>query len=308
MKRTNIWQYLVLTVLLMMTSCNQDYLDEYMVDDKIYLNEAGLKTPAVFNWGTYTHDLYVIKGGKGFQGAQVKLVIDETLLADYNSANGTSYEIMPQECYELKEAQISFGKEDYRKSFKIDFNPETILNLGNETSQYALPCRMEILNNSIEAAEEDRMVTILVPDVKQPYLKLGNSGLMKPGTSFVPSSDDEYVFYTKVRTNYHNQWDLTYTLEVDAAALAAYNEANGTSYKLLPEAAYEFNKTFWKVPAKWDEQYVEVKLKKQGLTNQNGENMFGEYILPIRLSSVSMHGIDPNANLLLYVVSFAEES
>lgn len=306
MRRTNIGYYLILTVLLIMTSCNQDYLNEYMVDDKIYLNEAGLITPAVFNWGTYTQDVYVIKGGKGFQGAQVKLVIDETLLADYNTANGTSYKLMPEECYALKEAQLSFGKEDYRKTFKIDFNPEAILKLESE-SLYALPCRMEILNNSIEAAEEDKMTTILVPNVKQPYLKLANSGIMKPGAAFVPSSDDEYVFYTKVQTNYHNQWDLTYTLEVDAAALTAYNKANNTSYKLLPEAAYEFNKTFWKVPAKWDEQYVEVTLKKQGLVDPNGKNLFDEYVLPIRLSSVSMHGIDPDADLLLYVVTFAEK-
>lgn len=131
---------------------------------------------------------------------------------------------------------------------------------------------------------------------------------MKPGSSFVPSSDDEQVFYTKVTTNYHNQWDLTYTLETDLSALKAYNEAHNTSYKLLPEAAYEYNKSFWKIPAKWDEQYVEVKLKKQGLISENGENLLGDYILPIRLATVSMHGINPDANLLLYVVSFAEDN
>ena len=116
----NIYSYLLWFMLLVMSSCNQDYLNEYMVEDKIYLNEAGLNTPTIFNWGTYTYDLYVIKGGKGGQGAKVRLVVDETVLSDYNKTNGTSYKMMPKGGYVLKDAELSFGKEDYRKAFKID--------------------------------------------------------------------------------------------------------------------------------------------------------------------------------------------
>lgn len=301
----NIYNYFVGLMLLVMLSCNQDYLNEYMVEDKIYLNEAGLNTPAIFNWGTFTYDLYVIKGGKGLQGAKVRLVVDETVLSDYNKANGTSYEMMPESGYVLKETELSFGKDEYRKSFKIDFDPETILSWDVEAEkQYVLPCRMQIVDNSIAAADEAKMSVVLCPKVNEPYVGFSNPGLMSPGTSFVPSSDDESLFYTKVQTNYHNQWNMTYTLEVDPKALDAYNKANETDYKLLPEVAYEFNQSFWEIPEKWDEQYVEVKLKKNGLISENGEKMFGKYILPIRLASVSMHKIDPNADLLLYVVTF----
>lgn len=305
MKRNRIIQYLSLAVLLFVSACSQEYLDEYRVDDKIYLNESGLNTPTVFNWGTYTHDVYVIKGGKGFQGAHVKLVIDEAKLSEFNASNGTSYKIMPDNCYAIKVSELTFGKEDYRKSFQIEFNPEALLQLAND-AQYVLPCRMEILDHSIEAADSSKMFALLSPTIQQPYLRLKDTGLMKPGASFVSGSDDEYVFYTKVVTNYYNQWDLTYTLETDATALAAYNQAHSTSYKLLPEAAYEYNRSSWNVPKKWNEQYVEVKLKKRGLISENGENLFGDYVLPIRLASVSMYGIDPGANLLLYVVSYSE--
>lgn len=306
MKRDLIY-CLTCAVLLLTSSCDQDYLNEYMVDDKIYLNEPGLTAPTIFNWGTYTHDLYVIKGGKGLQNARVKLVIDEALLSEYNQVNGTSYQVMPSDCYAAKISELTFGKGDYRKSFQVDFHPDILLNLEESGTQYALPCRMEITDHSIEAAEERKMFAILTPKVKQPYLRLKDSGLMKPGASFVPSSDDESVFYTRVTTNYHNQWNLAYTLETDSEALNAYNTAHHTSYKLLPEGAYEYNQSFWKIPAKWDQQYVEVKLKKRGLISESGENLYGNYILPIRLATVSMHGIDPHNNLLLYVVSFAED-
>ena len=259
----------------------------------------------IFNWGTYTYDLYVIKGGKGFQGAKVRLTVDETVLSDYNKVNGTSYKMMPKEGYALKETELSFGKEDYRKAFKIDFNPEIILSWDKKAdNQYVLPCRMQIIDNSIVAADETKMSVLLYPKVSEPYLKFSNPGLMSPGASFVTSSDDEFLFYTKVQTNYYNKWDMTYTLKVDSKALDSYNKENGTDYKLLPEAAYEFNKSFWIIPAKWDEQYVEIKLKKSGLISDSGENLYGKYILPIRIASVSMHKIDPNADLLLYVVTF----
>ena len=51
-------------------------------------------------------------------------------------------------------------------------------------------------------------------------------------------------------------------------------------------------------------KYVEIKLKKSGLISDGGDNLFGKYVLPIRIASVSMHKIDPDADLLLYVVTF----
>ncbi|MFQ9020463.1 MAG: DUF1735 domain-containing protein [Parabacteroides merdae] len=115
----NIYSYLLWFMLLVMSSCNQDYLNEYMVEDKIYLNEAGLNTPTIFNWGTYdlTMICMYIKEAREGQGAKVRLVVDETVLSDYNKTNGTSYKMMPKGGYVLKDAELSFGKEDYQKGF-----------------------------------------------------------------------------------------------------------------------------------------------------------------------------------------------
>lgn len=306
-------QYIIkiLNLLLIVTgtlSCSEDFMDHNIVDDKVYLQQSGFSETAIFNWGTYSYNLAVIKSGKGMQGAQLKLAIEDSILVNYNEANNTSYKMLPENCYSIKTSEISFSDKDYRKSFVVDFIPEEITKLQNNSEDtYVLPCQMLILNNSIGAADEEKMSTILSPVIKQPYLKLVNTGLFLPGLSLSPSSDEMQLIYNKIETNYPNQWNLTYTLEIDPTILTNYNEANETSYKLLPEEAYELNTSDWKLRPNETEQYFTIKVKTAGLVSNDGKYMFGEYVLPIRLATVSIHGINPEANTLLYPVIFQEE-
>ena len=45
-------------------SCDE-YRDADELDDQLYLQKSGLLEAKVFNWGTFTYELPVIKSGKG---------------------------------------------------------------------------------------------------------------------------------------------------------------------------------------------------------------------------------------------------
>lgn len=308
MKRNIIKILNLLLIILGLMSCSEDFMDHNMVDDKVYLQQPGFNETAIFNWGTYTHNLTVIKSGKGKQGAQLKLVIEDSILANYNEANKTSYKMIPDNCYEIKTSEISFSEADYRKSFIIEFNPEAITELHKKSEEkYVLPCQMLILGGSIEGIDAKRMSTILSPIIEQPYLELINTGLFLPGLSISPASDEVQMIYNKIEVNYPNKWDLTYNLEIDPTILSDYNEVNNTSYKLLPEEAYELNPSDWKLRPNETEQYFTIKVKMAGLISNDDKYLFGQYVLPIRLATVSMHAINPEANTLLYPVIFQEK-
>lgn len=308
MKRYIYIIFSLFLIYIVFTSCSDDYLNHSMVNDKIYLNSPGFNETNVFNWGTFTYDLVVVKGGKGMQNAQLKLAVEDSILTNYNEKNNKNYKLLPDNCYLLKTSELSIGKEEYQKSFQIEFNTEALTELQKNTDDiYVLPCQMLILNNSIEIADKNKMTTIIAPIVKQPYLELANPGLYLPGLSMSAKDDDILMVHSMVKTNYYNEWDLTYTLEIDPTALVKYNEENGTSYKLLPEAAYEINSSNWKLRPKEVEQYFEIKIKKTGLVSEDGKNMYGEYVIPVRLSSVSIHGINPDANVMLYPILFQVE-
>lgn len=299
-----IIQLLSLSLLLLSTACEDNRMN-YMVDDQIYLLNPGFNETDIFNWGDFTYNLYVIKGGKGRQGASVEFQVNETLLTEYNAANGKNYKLLPAEYYTIINKQISFGAEDYRKSFQIKFDTEAISQLQTTSADtYVLPCQMSILNATIETADPTRMNSMISPVVKEPYLQLQDIGLLSTACMLAPEGIDEQLIYSRVQTNYYNDWDLSYTLEIDPSLIEAYNRDHGTTYKLLPEATYEFDKSTWNIPAKRDDQYIKINIKKKGVILSEDEYLFGDYIIPIRLATVSKFGINKDRSTLLYPVTF----
>ena len=100
-----------------LVSCTE-FRDAGELADQLYLQKSGVAEATVFNWGTYTYKLPVIKSGKGNHAASVRLTVDETLIDEYKTANPedtTIYMMLPENCYTLKESSLSFAVEDTRK-------------------------------------------------------------------------------------------------------------------------------------------------------------------------------------------------
>lgn len=299
-----IIQLFSLSLLLLSTACEDNRMN-YMVDDEIYLLNPGFNETNIFNWGDFTYNLYVIKGGKGQQGANVEFNVDETLLVEYNTAHGTTYKLLPAEYYKVVNNKLSFGAEDYRNSFQINFSTEAIAQLQEtSTDKYVLPCQMKILNASIGMADSARMSSIISPVIKEPFLQLQDIGLLSTACMLSPDGLDEQFVFSRVQTNYFNQWDLSYTLAIDPSLIETYNSEHNTSYRLLPENAYEFDQSTWNIPAKRDDQYIKINIKKNGLIPSADEYSFGDYVIPIRLASVSKYEVDKERSTLLYPVTF----
>ena len=147
----------------------------------------------VFNWGTFTYELPVIKSGKGNHSATVRLSVDESVLAAYNETNGTDYKLMPDNCYSLKEGSLSFTEDDYRKFFLIDFDPASLTDLGNDGLQYVLPCLLVTDNADIRIAEEGKAQILIKPSVYQPYIGFETPGIYRTGSEFSIKTDDDDV-------------------------------------------------------------------------------------------------------------------
>ena len=50
--------------------------------------------------------------------------------------------------------------------------------------------------------------------------------------------------------------------------------------------------------------FIKIKYHKKGLIPEEGTYLFGDYILPLRITSVSKYGISPDAASKLYTVKF----
>lgn len=310
-KHNFIYIFILLLTLSIGTACDESYRLHNMVDDQIYVLKPGLVSEEMFLWSDYTYDYIVIKSGMGLQDAEVELQIDENLVAEYNTSHNTNYQVIPQEYYSLKSKKLLFDKGEYRKSFQIEFDLNAILELQkNSEVQYVLPCKLNVMNASIEVADSARISSIIVPVIKKPYiqfernyLEISPVDLIRLGITMDKRSQEEVQYFTKIEVNFPNKSMLSFNLEVDPALVSEYNTEHNTTFKLLPEAAYSFDNTQWKMQANLTYQPLEFKILKQGLYQDNSP-LYGEYILPLRITSVSEHEINPEQSVLFVSVVF----
>ena len=92
--KINMWKLLLagLFASAALAGC-EDNRNNFMVDDTIsFVNEEQYAGVSVYN-GKY--ELAILKNGKGQQSAKALLSVSETALAEYNTANGTNYAVLP---------------------------------------------------------------------------------------------------------------------------------------------------------------------------------------------------------------------
>ncbi len=295
--------YLV-ALIFSLESCEDNRL-ENMASDKIYLVKSGLQPATVYNFGTCDYSVPVYKSGYGTKEANLEISIDAALLADYNQTNGTNYQELPANCYSFPNKQTVLPEKALSAMVDITFNTTEILKLKETGAEYALPLHVKALND-VDLVESKSFV-LLVPEVEEPYLSFVSPGLLSNALSISINDTDAFEIFTKLSTNYKNQWELGFSIEVNAQALTDYNEANNTSYKLLPANAYQLNSEDWTFPVGTSAKEISIKLLRNNLVNDQGVYLFGDYVLPLKISSVSKYGVDPNGALQLYRISYLPE-
>jgi len=284
---------LLLCALVALGACDDPRLDK-IVDDSVYLANYGLHQQNVYTGEGFTYPVTVVKAGAGLQGGKVRLKVNDALITKY----GGNYTVLPQQYYQIRQGEINLSKGDYRVAFNLDFDAAGIQTLAASTGlTYALPLELESAEQGLSLADnQDLSTMLLVPRIQAPYISFRRPGLQDIPSAINPNSAAETKFYAFVTTNYNNEWDLTYEVTVDASVLDAYNTANGTSHRLLPADAYRIASTTLKIPNLQNESSLEYYLIK-------GKAAAGNYMLPLRISSVSKHGIDPARSTMLIPVS-----
>ena len=287
-------------------SCESD-INNFMVDDTVGLLNSGLVTTEVYLGVDDPTKVYAIKAGKGFQDAQVSIKVDNSVLTEYNELSTTAVKLdeLPADCYSITVSSVTLTSDDYRVPFEISWNRDRLSEVLAQNPNVGLPLRMIV--DSDAAIATDRLTTIIKPTLETPYVSFDMSKLDKNGVfkAVSPTRDQVYEseLYFKVTSNFIAQRDIEYTLEIDETLIAEYNEANGTSYKLLPAEAYKLELTGNEIKQYLSEDMFKMYFYRSALVPDNAPSNFGDFMLPIRIKSVSSSYVDPVNCKLLYAVS-----
>lgn len=293
--KINMWKLLIVASFVSIaTGACTDERDNFMVDDTIGL----VKNNQVIDVSIYEgqYQFAVIKSGKGQQSATVNLTVSETALAEYNTANGTDYTLMPESCYAISSSAINFTKSEIRKFIDITWNNTAIFALDG-SKEYVIPLQVSVSNDAV-AVDANRSLAIVYP--KRASISMGAplAEAMSPVASRAVITRQGAI-----ALSYALEMDITINYAIDNSLIAAYNAANGTDYKAAPEGLVTLAAASSVIAAGQQSATFSCQLNSQSLFTGNVLNSVDEnkYLAPVRITSISVDGVNITDDNIMYV-------
>lgn len=302
--KNKLYISLLAVAALALPSCQRD-VDNFMVDDTIGLMNPGLVEAQVFEGLSDPYKIFAVKSGKGFQGATVGLAVDNTVLDAYNADPETKQQLsaLPEDCYQLSVRTLDFSDGDYRKPFEIVWDREKLKAALEADANLAIPVRLAVANTGVNI-DEDRLTAVIKPTLTLPYLELKQYGFYT-GVMPVRTDPDYSDIYLDVVSNFIAQQDIDFGFEIDEELMNQYNSEKGTDYELLPEEAYDLALTDWQIKKYMNTSRFKFRFFKEYLFPENEPVKYGNYMLPIKLTTTSSSKINPARNSILYTIAMA---
>lgn len=283
-----LYKTILLVAVVLFYSC-EDHRMDGMEPDKVFLVKRGLVTESVYNIGEMvTTNYWTYKSGNSGTSCTITYEIDEEFLNQYNTENGTSYSLVPENCYTVNETRFTISGKELHAPFDFTYDPALILAASDgayEANEFALPIRIipegvALTDENLEGGAGDRALVVF--HVKKPVLNILRDDFEALAITAGTSGTVNYSF--DVGMPFTSKWDVNFSFSTDpqvlSDALDTYNAKHGVDYELLASNAYEIVTENLSIPVGGDRVEVEFSVDR---TKVN----LGNFVLPLVLSDVS---------------------
>lgn len=245
-------------IALFATAC-EDYRDEYLVDDSVYLRSANDTLIVQYSVYNAVNRIGLIKAGKGSKDCSVELAIDNSLIGDYNYDHGTDYVPLPKALYnsaELNGKTVKIAAKDARAMVEVKWDPaEMVAEMtASPDDKYVIP--IWIKNATIDIQEAKRLLL-----VRPMMATLAPSAMSNPVTCRENSTATVklgLMLSTPIDTK-----DVTVHLSFSPRAFSA----GGKDYAAAPAGSVTLRKESVVIPAGVSEIDFQVDLDMTGVTD-----------------------------------------
>ena len=307
-----IFKHILLSALTItaVASCADDR-NNFLPDDSFgFNNKAGENVLTLPLYGG-SHQIDIIKSGKGLNEGVVSVTTSNHDLKLYNEEYGVKYFPLPadQNLYSFSDESISFGHDDVTKPVTVSWDIAKVAAYMEQEpeNQYCIPVALRSEGLEVNEGRQIFILNLVTSTVtaEQTLLSRTYEWESEPAAENM----DITVRIDKAIPTI----DLTIDFEVDNSLIAAYNEANGTSYGAAPEGlvtvgtdpvikageGYALLPVTINTDAIAEEMEVEIDgvLQTRRLVKRNWDG----YVVPVKISGMSVDGVKIN-NGLTYVV------
>lgn len=297
--------FLIACLILVAYSCDVSYNEDFIDPSKTYGTARDIDPKLENNnlvditqisiYKSYEHSVVYKRTYGVSRELEMNLNVDESVLTGYNNLFDAQYKLLPKEYYSMP-SNVVFGEKTSSTSFGVTFYPEKLVAaVGLENaSDYVLPIR-GIPNTDIGVVADSALnITLLHVQMLKPTATVEVPDAPVKLDFVMDSGFDENVMITS-QLNFTGFDKSLLTVTGKQEDVDAYNEANGTNYKLLPATNCQFNEMVA------DEHNL---LTINGKINANGLDDSFQYLLPCKLSS-SVYTIEQTAPVF-FVVNITE--
>ena len=202
-------------VALSMSSCDDSFDVSSKADGVLAVSQEGFNTLQSYNVGEkYTADLWIQQGGLKSTASVVSFSVDKALLDSMNIADGTSYELLPADCYQLTKSSVDIPANERLLKGELTYDPAKIQELsGYDHLKYVLPLRA---TSSGMPFVSGRSVVLLGFKVSEPIVTIMNAGVEEINLAEVKELP------VQIGVPFTNKWEISCRLESRQSVIDAY--------------------------------------------------------------------------------------
>ena len=312
MNMKKIFKNILLSVMTItaVASCTDDR-NNFLPDDSFgFNNKAGENVVTLPIYGG-SYDVNIIKSGKGLNEGVVNVTTSNHDLVTFNKQNGVEYIPLPsdQDLYAFSSESVAFGYEDVTKPLTITWNIAKVAeHMATEpANQYCIPVSLRSEGLEVNEGRHLFILNLVTSTIT------AEQTLISRTYEWESEPVSETANITVRIDRPIPSGDLTVEFAVEQDLVDAYNQENGTNYTLAPEGlvtlgadpVIKANEAYSLLPVVINTdalaEETEVEVDGATVTKRLVKRDWDGYVVPIKLSGMSIDGVHVN-NAITYVV------
>lgn len=258
-------------------SCDKNDTAEGKAPGVLYLSENGVNKLTSYDVGEmFEKEIWVGKGGLSGTSIPYRIELASQWLDSVNGANGTSFQLLPADSYELIAEADAIGGISGQVKTILRYDPDKILSHSSnqyDTENFMLPLRLVSSETGmVNPAKKSVFYTFVVSD---PILQIIDEGSVTVNLS----GTENIELKTVLGVPFTNKWDITATIGHKQETIDAYNAANNSFFALLPSTSYSGEDTALLASGTNSKEVV--------YTVNASQIAPGNYILPVQITAIT---------------------
>ena len=225
------------------TGCDVEYSDINILPDPVFEQNGLYTVNTISIYDDYETVINVSRTAGLSKELELDIVVDETLLAEYNELYNTDYKLLEATVLRHSGRMRNLQVRSSPSIFPCGYIPKPLIAAKGMAAANNMLLPIRISNASTPVEDGGSMMQALLRlNIVEPILQVEMPEQM-PQLEFIPTIPLPQEITLNATANFNTLEVAKIGYRVNASKVDAYNEEHGTFYQLLPEQYYKIKES-----------------------------------------------------------------